>query len=399
MNKNKTYMFKEIEDYREELETKHLRTKNHFVLGLLAGMMVITIIYMFVTAFDLGDTIALMIGFLIVILINIAQLAYGKENYKFLQLNKYITTVYVYVLSIVIIFLFESPVAITVLFLAYAISAFYQDLKVMTISNVLLLFSALMILLNFPEYLTFPSANTENSFGVAFFFVAFITILTVSTFIIIKQKRFFYNQIALSKETEFRNIDLLIDIQKQATNTDIDLKKYYQNVRAFCEEFSGKIGAENAFSEKLDVLFALEKNTARNKLLAKYPKYSAADLYRLEDLLVGGKHRLRKLAIKMSHTYNIDIKRREMFSETHFKSFNHQYDNFEIKLLAFVVFYAALKRGIDGIVSLDGQAIRNILTSTDYFYYIDPRVMRIYDRNSEVFETIAADILGKGEAA
>jgi len=390
-------MFKEIEDYREDLEIKHLRTKNHFVLGLLLGMMIITITYMFVTAFDLEDTITLMIGFLLVILLNIAQLAYGKENYKFLQLNKYITTIYVYVLAIVIIFLFESPVTITVLFLAYAISAFYQDIKVMTISNVLLLFSALMILINFPEFLAFPSGSTESSFGIVFFFIFFIAILTVSSYIIIKQKRFFYNQIALSKETEFRNIDLLIDIQKQATHTDFNTSKFYERSQAFLDEFSQKIEAPNAFKDKLDLMAALENNTPKEKLLKKYPLFKDEDLDRLEYLLIGGKHKLRKIAIKMSHTFNIDIKKREIFSETHFKSFNHQYDNLDIKLLAFVVFYAALKRGLDGISLPSDQAIHNILTSTDYYYYIDPKVMRIYEKNSEVFETIAKDILRKEE--
>lgn len=388
-------MFKEIEDYREDLEIKHLRTKNHFVLGLLLGMMAITISYMFVTAFGLKETITLMIGFLVVIMLNIAQLAYGRENYRFLQLNKYLTTVYVYVLAIVIIFLFESPVTITVLFIAYAISAFYQDIKVMTISNVLLLFSALMILINYPEFIDFSGDSTENSFGVVFFFIFFIAILTVSSYIIIKQKRFFYNQIALSKETEFRNIDLLIDIQKLATGQDINIKRYYERSQAFLEEFSQKIGAPNAFKDKLEIMQALEENTPKEILLQKYPLFKERDLERLENLLIGGKHKLRKVAIRLSHTFNIDIKKREIFSETHYKSFNHQYESLDIKLLVFVVFYAALKRGLDGIVLPTDEAIHNILTSTDFFYYIDPRVMRIYKKNSEVYEAIAADILKK----
>jgi hypothetical protein len=61
--------------------------------------------------------------------------------------------------------------------------------------------------------------------------------------------------------------------------------------------------------------------------------------------------------------------------------------------LAFVVFYAALKRGLDGISLPSEEAIKSILTSTDYYYYINPKVMRIYEKNSEVFEAIALDIL------
>jgi len=139
----------------------------------------------------------------------------------------------------------------------------------------------------------------------------------------------------------------------------------------------------------------LEKGEQKNALQDKYPEYSREDLDDFEELLIGAKHKLRKISIKMSHTFDIDVKRREMFSETHFKSFNHQADGIEIKIIAFVVFYTALKRGLDGFAKLDEQTIREALTSTDYFYYIDPRVMRIYQKNSEVFDTISEDILRK----
>ncbi len=395
MPRNKSHMFSEIEDYREALEIKHLRTKNLFVVGLMSLIMVISLVYMLVTSFPIMQTISLLVGYLLVIIFNFAGLAFGRENYRFYQLNKYITTLYIYVLAIVTVFIFKSPSAITALFIAYAISAYYQDLKVILISNLFLLFSVIMFMINFPEYMNMQNASLEDKLGISIFFFAFVGILTISSYIIVKQKQFFYNQIALSKETEFRNIDLLIDLQKEVHQEDVFVDLYYEDINAFLEEFSKKLEIENAFAAKMQLLKALEKGEQKNVLEDKFPEYSREDLDDFEELLIGAKHKLRKISIKMSHTFNIDVKRREMFSETHFKSFNHQADGIEIKIIAFVVFYTALKRGLDGFAKLDEQTIREALTSTDYFYYIDPRVMRIYQKNSEVFDAISEDILRK----
>ena len=395
MPRNKSYMFSEIEDYREALEIKHLRTKNLFVITLMSLIMVITLVYMLVTSFPLLQTISLLVGYLLVIIFNFAGLAYGWGNYRFYQLNKYITTLYIYVLAICTVFIFKSPSTITALFIAYAISAYYQDLKVILISNLFLLFSVVMFMINFPEYMNMQNASLEDQLGISIFFFAFVGILTISSYIIVKQKQFFYNQIALSKETEFRNIDLLIDMQKEVHQEDVNVEKYYENISAFLDEFSKKLEIENAFTDKMQLLLALEKGEQKNVLQDRYPEYSREDLDDFEELLIGAKRKLRKISIKMSHTFDIDVKRREMFSETHFKSFNHQADGLEIKIIAFVVFYTALKRGLDGFAKLDEQTIREALTSTDYFYYIDPRVMRIYQKNSEVFDTISDDILRK----
>ncbi|MBN2696941.1 MAG: hypothetical protein JXR38_05320, partial [Bacilli bacterium] len=218
---------------------------------------------------------------------------------------------------------------------------------------------------------------------------------TISSYIIVKQKQFFYNQLALSNETEFRSIDLLIDLQKKVYDEDVDIEKYYQRTAVFLEEFSNKLEIENAFLDKLQLLFDMEKGESRAALIEKYPEYSREDLDRLENLLIGAKHKLRKIAIKMSHAFNVDVKRREMFSETHFRSLNHQKDQLDIKIIAFVVFYTALKRGMDGIPKLDDETIRKALTGTDYYYYIEPRIIKIYQKNSEVFDAICKDILEK----
>ena len=393
MNRKRSYMFPEIEDYREDLEIQHLRTKNHFVIGLLTVMMIMVFIYMLIADFPLRQTLILMFGFLFVILFNIGNLAYGSENNRFYQLNKYLTTLGVYSLALGILFVFASPAAVIVLFIAYAICAFFQDMRIMFISNLFLLFFAIMIVKGYPEYLFMENPSAENNAGLTLFFIAFILILTITSYIIIKQKQFFYSQIAMSKETEFRNLDLLIDLEKEVTKTAVDTDRYYERTSQFLEAFCRKIGIENMFQEKVSILKKLEKGELTPAMLQNHPQYGKSDWERLEQLRIGGNGKLRKSALKMSHTFNVEVKKREIFSETHFKSFNHQKDSLDIKILAFVLFYAALKRGMPGMPELEEADIRSILTSTDYSYTIDPRVFQIYQKNTDVFASIVDDWL------
>jgi hypothetical protein len=395
VQRKQTYVFSEIEGYRELLENRHLRTKNIFVLIITSILGAMVVAYMFITHYPMATTISLLGGFLIVLLMNGACLAYGMDNSNFYQMNQYTTTFGIFTLAITMVFIFQSPSMIAALFIAYAIAAFYQELKVMFISNVFLLFAVVSIMVKFPEYLDFSNPSAENEFGVQFFFLVFILILTISSYIIIKQKRFFYNQIALSKETEFRNLDLLIDLQKLVTNKSIDLTKYYDNVAKFTAAFSSKIQMDDIFKEKLAILQDLEKNTAHSTMHEKYPNCPKDDFDRLEDLLLGNHQKLLKLAMKIGFSKDVHVKKREIFSETQFKSFNHQSDSLEIKILAFSVFYASLKRGNAAMRGLTEDEIYNVLVYTDYYYYIDPGIIRIYQENNKVFDDIVTDILGK----
>jgi hypothetical protein len=395
MQRKQTYVFSEIEDYRALLENKHLRSKNSFVLALTLFMGIAVTTYMFVAHFDLQSTLALMTAFLMVLVVNFIGLAYGNENPAFYLMNQYITTFGIFCVAIAMLFIFQSPSMIVALFIAYAIVAFYQDLKVILLSNTFLFFSAIAIMIQYPEYLAFVNPSSESGFAIPFFFLVFILILTISSYIIVKQKRFFYNQIALSKETEFRNIDLLIDLQKKVTGKTLNLPQYYANAAAFSKAFSEKIQMDNILLEKIQILQDMENNTPYPVLQEKYPKFSKDEFDHFEDLLLGNHQKLMKLAMKIGLAKDVHVKKREIFSETQFKSFNHQSDNLEIKILAFAVFYVALKRGNAVMRPLTEEEIYNVLVYTDYYYTIDPGIIKIYQENNKVFDDIVTDILGK----
>jgi hypothetical protein len=398
MRRKQTYSFPEIENYREQLEIKHLRSKNHIILAFIILLMAVTVTYTLLGRYPTVYLVALIAGYVLIILFNIACLAYGNEDPNFYKLNKFVTSLGMFIIATAMIFVFKSPSFISGLFIAYAVAAFYQDLKVILIGDLYLFFAILMIMWNYPEYLAFENADVETDFGTFFFIILFVLLLTISSYIIIKQKRFLYNQLALSKESEFRNIDLLIDAEKGATKHKIEVGKYYKSVEAFTSAFAAKLEVENVFSDKLKIMLAMEKGASFATLIQKYPDLTATDYARLDDLLIASNHKLRKLIIKISKMKDLHIKRREIFSETHLKSFNHPTDSLEIKILTFAVFYVSLRLGNELFLPLKEEQIFNMLVDTDYYYYNDPSIMRIYQENHEVFDAIVMDLLGRNEA-
>lgn len=395
--RKKRYVFAEIEDYREHLEIAHLRTKNHIALAILLLLAIATVVYMALTQVPLKTTMSVMVWYLIVIVMNIATLAYGRESHRFYQLNKYSTTFGVYTIALMIIFVNQTAATIATLFIAYAISAFYQDMKIMFLSNVLLLFATVALMINFPDYFNFPTGAFADNFGVAFFIIIFISLLTISSYIIVKQKRFFYNQLALSKETEYRNIDLLNDLQEQVTGKVLNVDAYYQNVLIFTDAFCKKLETENVFRSDIEAMRLLEKGISIPEVLKSYPDHTEAELTRLSGMLLGNRGKLAKIAVMLSQTANVHVKKREIFSETQFKSFNHPTDNLEIKILAFAVFYSVLRSGNAFMPALTDEQIRKVLTETDYYYYNDPRIMKAFAENADVFKDIASLLGAKGD--
>lgn len=391
MATKKPFIFSQTDTYRKQLEIKHLRTKNHFVLGIILFMMILYLIYMLVSGYTFLETIPLMIGFLLVLIFNIASLAYGKDYSEFFQLNKYVTTIGLFTLSISIIFLFQSPSMIIGLFIAYTITAFYQDLKVLLLSNIILLFTVLMITFNYPQFLGLEGATIDSRIGITFFFIAFMVILSLSSYLIIKQKSFFFNQISSSKESEFRNLDLLIDLKERVNEPKISDDQYFDSLSGFLSAFCEKIGSDNIFIEKVEVLKQLNQSVSNDKILLDHPKFTADDLSRLEDLLISNHHKLRKAAMKISYMKELVVEKREIFSETQFKTFNHQSDSLEIKIIAFVLFYTALKKGFALLPGMEETSIFEALTESDFYYYMDPRIVKIYRENSEVFDEIVKD--------
>lgn len=393
--KKKYFVFPETQYYREYLETKHFVGQNALVVMSIILMMPLTVLYMFLANYQILPILAFVVGFLIILMFNFATVAYSKEHYYYLKLNKYITSISLFTLILTMIIYFKSPSFIPLIFVAYAISAIYKDTKVLIGTTVYFIFAVLMLIFNFKFIFEFQNNIVIKNLAIGFFLILFLLILLASSFIIINEKTFFYNNIAFAKEKEYRNLDLILEFKSKLKTGSISNQDYYQNTKEILQEFSKKIEIEDIFSEKIDILQELDSGKDKKEILKNHPSYSKYDLDRMEKLLIYKTSKLSKLMLKIKNSSTKKYKTREIFSSTHFQSFNKQSDSIEVKILCFVVYYVALKRGLSGMKPLTNQELFDTFINTDLYYFIDPKVIKIYRDNADVFNTIVDEVFGR----
>ncbi|MFW5795003.1 MAG: hypothetical protein ACOCV1_05925 [Bacillota bacterium] len=389
----KQRIFPEVEKYQQYLEFKYLVKQNIFVLITIFLVGLLMVIYLLLAGYMARIVIGLISGFAAVLIFNVASLAYGMNDYSFLKFNKFITTVSFFTLMLVILLYFKSPSLIPFLFIAYVISAIYKDLKVLAVISLYFVFTLAMILLNYNYLFNFQN-NPSPKYGVVGFFVFFfLFLLFVSTYITIKEIKFFYNEISFSKEKQNRNIDLLIELKNDINPDNQNYDMYYDKVKAIFEDFSKKINIDNHFDEKLDIIKKLNHKEAVDKILKEHPDFNKTDIARLENLVLREDSNLTKLALKIYYFNQKQIHKQEIFSETYFESFDKSGDEIEVKIISFVVFYVLLKKGLSGMEPLTDEELYDAIINTDFFHFINPRIRKIYKENSEVFNTIIADVI------
>ncbi len=386
------YQYAQLEKYKESLELAHLKTKTlivNAVVFILAG-----VILYFLIELNAGTKIILstMTMFLTIFIINFAFYSYDDDHYNNLKIAMYINTLGIYSITITLILRFQTPSIFTALFLVYAITAIYQDFKAMMLSNFTLFISGSLLIIRFPEIFQLTGNNDSQTFLILVFLIIFVLLLSLSSYILIKRKTFFYNQLAQIKESEVRNMELLLEIEKINTKSDLDSELYYSSLSKFSDELSKKIGISNIFDRKISIL--RDTNVlSMQEVLEKYPEYNQKEITELMNMELEINNKMRKIGIKSSQSYGVEVSRKEIFSESQFKSFSHQGDNNYVMIIAFVTFYALLKIDKPYLDELEEEKIKDILYNSEYFHRIDRNIIDIYLENNEVFDTIVKDHL------
>lgn len=386
------YQYSQLEKYKESLELAHLKTKTlivNAIVFLLAGV----VLYFFIKL-DVGTSVIIstMAMFFVLLVINFAFYAYDQDHYNNLKLAMYVNTLGIYSITITMILRFQTPSIFTSLFLVYALSAVYQDFKAMMISNFALFITGSILVIRYPDIFELVSGEDSQTFFVLVFLIVFVLLLSLSSYILIKRKTFFYNQLAQIKESEVRNMELLLEIQKINTNKTLNSEEYYSSILKFSSELSKKIGISNIFDRKISILRDVNLMSMQD-VLEKYPEYKKEEIIDLLNMELEINNKIRNVGIKSSQSYGVEVIRKEIFSESQFKSFNHQGDNNYVMIIAFVTFYCLLKIDKPYLKELDEEKIKDILHNSEYFHRIDRDIINIYLENNEVFDTIVKDHL------
>jgi len=393
--KQNTYknQYSQIEAYKESLELAHLKKKTiivNLIMFVLAG---IVLYFLIEIDSDRTSLFSFLTMFAVLFIINIAFYSYNNDHYNYLKIAMYINTLGVFSIAISLIFKFQTPSVFTVLFLAYAVTAIYQDFKAMILSNFALFIAGTLFITRYPRIFLLTSSNQSQTFFILVFLIVFVMLLTLSSYILIKRKTFFYNQLAQIKESEVRNIELLLEVEKFKTKKSMDSDQYYETLKHFSKELSKKLSIENVFSRKIDILKDLKK-LSNNEVLAKYQEYSQEEINALKNMELAVSNKMRMIGVKSSQSSGVEVSRNEIFSESQFKSFKHYGDNNYVKIISFVVFYTLLKIDKPYLKALDEKVIKDVLLNSEYFHRVDRDIINIYLNNNEVFDTIVRDHLG-----
>lgn len=386
------YQYAQLEKYKESLELAHLKTKTLIVNALVFVFAVIVLYFLIKTNVGSIMTLSTLTMFVVLFIINFAFYSYDNDHYNNLKIAMYINTLGVYVITISLILKFQTPSIFTSLFIAYALSAIYQDFKATMLSSFSLFISGSILILRYPDIFRLSGNSDSQTFYILVFLIVFVLLLSLSSYILIKRKMFFYNQLAQIKESEVRNMDLLLEIEKINTKSDLDSDLYYSSLLKFSDELSNKIGISKIFDRKISILKDSSSLTMQ-ELLERYPDYNKKEITELLNLELKINSKMRKVGIKASQSQGVEVSRKEMFSESQFKSFNHHGDNNYVMIIAFVTFYTLLKIDKPYLDELEESKIKDILFNSEYFHRIDRNIINIYLDNNEVFDTIVKDYL------
>jgi len=384
------YKYSQLETFKESLELLHLKRKTIIVniIILLTAFMVGY--FMISINSETRDILAAVSLFVILLSINLAFYSYDDDHYNNLKIAMYINTLGIYTIALVLIFLFPIPSVFATLFLAYAITSIYQDYKSMLLSNLALFLSGLILLIRYPNVFEIVGQQDSQRIFLTIFLSVFVLLLTLSSYILIKRKNFFYNQLAHIKECEIRNVELFYEVDKIKTGKTLKSEEYYKELSKFSTELSKKIGIENVFSRKIELLRDLKKYNI-NKILEKYTEYSLEEIEMISQMEIEVNQKMKMIGLKSSQSFGVEVTKKEIFSETQFRSFKHFGDDRYVKIISFVVFYCLLKVNKPYLKALGEEKIKDILMNSEYFYRVDKDIINIYFENNEVFDTILED--------
>jgi hypothetical protein len=187
-------------------------------------------------------------------------------------------------------------------------------------------------------------------------------------------------------------MDLLMEIQQKRMNNTLNADAYYDVLDNFSKALSKKIGIENIFQRKIQLLKDMKEESLTN-LVEKYPEYTLIQLEEMQNLELAIHHKMRNIGIKASKTKDVEVNRKEIFSESQFKSFRHFNDELYVRIISFVVFYVMLRMDKIYLEELSQEEIIDIVYNSEYYYLIDEQVLEVFMENHEVFDMIVNDVL------
>ncbi len=382
-----------VSQYANILEMKYLRKKSLYVSIVLLMLMLPITLALYNYGFSWTHTSVYAFVVLMMISTNILFLKY-PSIFKNIKLAMVITTMGIYLISLSLIIDIQSPSVFTMLFVAYALVSIYQDRATTFLNNISLFLVGNIIIIFYSHILQTIDVLATQIVYVYLFLIIFVALLSIAFSILIKRKSYFYYQIAKIKEDEVRNLQILTDLKVKYKRSDFNFEDYYDSIDAFSEALCEKLGITNTFKERISILKRLHIEDTE-ALLKKYPNDFSKQIEELSKINIKINSKVHHLILKASQITQKSDLYKETKSENQFASFKHVYDESYTKILAFSVFYSALKSNKVYLDKLSGEEILHLIDKHDFKHLFDSDILDIYLDNWRLIDKISLQELEK----
>lgn len=392
-------MFKEFKDhtgrYYRDIENHFLRKKAFHVAVILSVIMVFAVI-MFVST-DVPFVNALVFILMFLFLIGLNALFYFKSRwFPEFNFSMYATAVGLYIIGIGLILELRHPSIFTVLFLFYSIIAIYQHARAVLFNNLLLFLGGTLVIFGFPG-MFHAGGLSSTTIYIYVFLVIFVMLLSISSFILTKQKERFYWKIAMIKEHETRAIKIVFDLGETLSDQYMDYTEYYDSLESFTQSLSSRLGFKNVFQERIDILRELSLADNEEEVMEDNAEYSLYDFEELKQMELKHNRKMPYVAFKAAqyHAFEFDEEDSLGHLEDITKSLDYTSDSQTVKIVSFAVFISMLRIEKPYLHRLSMEQILNVLEEPDLRYLFDHDILNFFRDNVKTFEKITSFDDGK----
>ena len=121
------YKYSQLEIYKESLESIHIKTKTIIVNILLVLFAVLLLFFLTREGIESSNIWPSLFMIAVIIAVNILFMSITDDAYNSLHVAMYVTIIGIHIITISLVFAFQTPSIFTSLFLGYAITSIYQE--------------------------------------------------------------------------------------------------------------------------------------------------------------------------------------------------------------------------------------------------------------------------------
>jgi hypothetical protein len=383
--------------YYYDIERHFLRKKAFHVGVILSIIMILTVGMLISVKIDIGFIVLCSLIFLSLIGLN-ALFFYNVKLFPDFHISMYATAFGLYLIALGLILEIRHPSIFTILFLFYGVIAIYQHSKTSTLNNFFLFLSGSVIVLGFPNMFSTNGLVSITAYIYSFMLI-FVIILSISSFILIKQKERYYWNVAIVREQELRTIKTMFDLEDELTDRAFDVSTYYDKLDTFSSALTEKIGIKNVFSERINMLRELSMENEKSMPNGTMD-YAPSDLEELKQLEMKPNDKMSYVAFKIAQYATVDFKDGPKTTnlDALTKSFDNLKDTTAVKIVAFSVLIALLRTKRSYLDALSIEEIEVILDKDEFARLFDERLLKFFKSNKDMFKKITDPDISGGDS-